>query len=277
MFFFEESEFCPFAHFSTNACNSWISEAMVQKCHSRQRELSPLHISVPLRRVDNPALYWCAQWLPLHLVVLQALCGHASVVEYLLQLNAAPDLAGLVLQSYEALWCPAKLAVTVLPDVHVHLPQGVYNYRAFPSSKFHLAHPLGPSNFKSFNSMFCPSRAGVMLITPVSCSSVVTSWVRDFKELHPWFAALALVKNPDGTIITFWFRSSNHVRYLSCNCTSSTLPTISSFLVVRLHIAASSSLHISKLLLLGSSSMKNLERSGTLPTFNVVSIAGVPN
>ena len=111
---FEIEEFSPFAHFSTHACNFWISEAMVQKCHSRQRELAPLHISVPLCiRVDN-ALYWCAmtwraQCLPLHPVVLQALCGHASVVEYLLQLNAAPDLAGLVLQSYKALWCPVKL------------------------------------------------------------------------------------------------------------------------------------------------------------------------
>eukprot|EP00434_Breviolum_minutum_P012192 symbB.v1.2.010751.t1/scaffold708.1/size170785/19 len=61
------------------------SKAMVQKCHSRQRELAPLHIS--------------------------ALCGHASVVEYLLQLNAAPDLAGVY--NYRALHIAASSSLHI--------------------------------------------------------------------------------------------------------------------------------------------------------------------
>ncbi|CAL1131014.1 unnamed protein product [Cladocopium goreaui] len=73
------------------------SKAMVQKCHSRQRELAPLHIS--------------------------ALCGHASVVEYLLQLNASPDLAGVY--NYRALHIAASSSV--------HISQLLLNAQASPT------------------------------------------------------------------------------------------------------------------------------------------------
>lgn len=61
------------------------SKATVQKSHSRQRELAPLHIS--------------------------ALCGHVNVVEYLLQLNAPPDLAGVY--NYRALHIAASSSVQI--------------------------------------------------------------------------------------------------------------------------------------------------------------------
>ncbi|CAJ1353058.1 unnamed protein product [Effrenium voratum] len=73
------------------------SKAVVQKWHSRQRELTPLHIS--------------------------ALCGHANVVEYLLQLNADPDLAGVY--NYRALHIAASSSE--------HISQLLLDSRASPT------------------------------------------------------------------------------------------------------------------------------------------------